>query len=73
MITHFHLLLDQVLSLDERTNKLVSLFSLKVAHFILVNNVGNLELLFLSLKLVLLVNKFLSLDALLIVQIQEYT
>lgn len=60
MITHFHLLLDQVLSLDERTNKLVSFFSLKVAHFILVNNVGNLELLFLSLKLVLLVDKFLS-------------
>lgn len=73
MVTDLHLLLNQVLRLDERANELLALLSLEVAHFILVHDIGDLELLLSGLELVLLVDKFLSQDALLVIEVEEHT
>ena len=40
-------------------------------YFLLVNNVGNFELIFFLLKFMLLVNKFLSENSFFVVQIKE--
>ena len=52
-----HLLLDQVLGLNERANELVSLLTFQDPNLVLMHHVGLLKLLFLSLKLVLLVDE----------------
>ena len=56
VVTDLHLLLDQVLGLNERANELVSLLTLQDPDFVLMHHVGLLELLFLGLELVLLVD-----------------
>lgn len=73
VVTDLHLLLDQVFRLNESANELLALLSLEVAHFILVYDIGDLELLFSGLELVLLVDEFLSQDALLVIEIEEDT
>jgi len=73
VIADLHLLFNQVLGLDKRTNELFSLFFLQMAHFVLMDYICNLELLFLCLQFVLLVNQFLSQDALFVVQVEEDT
>lgn len=56
VVTDLHLLLDQVLGLNERANELVSLLTFQDPDLVLMHHVGLLELLFLGLKLVLLVD-----------------
>jgi hypothetical protein len=72
VITDLHLLLDQVLRLHEGANELVPLFFLQITHLVLMDYIGNFELLFLRLKLVLLVNQLLSENSLLVVKVQEH-
>ena len=71
VVTNLHLLLDQVLGLNERANELVSLFTFQEPDLVLMNHIGLLELLFLGLKLMLLVNELLAEDSFLIIQIEE--
>ena len=71
VVANFHLLFNEVLSLDEGTDELLSLFALQVSNFVLVNYIGNLELLFLSLQLMLLVHELLSQDTFLIIEVEE--
>lgn len=73
VVADLHLLFNQVLGLDKRPNELFSLFFLQMAHFVLMNYICNLELLFLCLQFVLLVNQFLSQDALFVVEVEEDT
>ena len=72
VITDLHLLLDQVLRLDEGANELVPLFFLQITHLVLMDYIGNLKLLFLRLKLVLLVYQLLSENSLLVIKVQEH-
>ena len=69
MVAYFHLLFNKVLGLDKRADKFVALFALQMAHLVLVYYISDLQLLFFSLELVLLVNKFLPQDALFIIQV----
>lgn len=71
MVAYFHLLFNEVLSLDKGAYELISLFALQVSNFILVNYIGNLELLFLSLQLMLLVHELLPQDTFLIIEVEE--
>lgn len=71
VVTDLHLLLDQVLGLNERANELVSLLTFQDPDFVLMHHVGLLELLFLGLKLVLLVDQFLAKDSFLVIQVEE--
>ena len=71
VVTDLHLLLDQVLGLNERANELVSLLTFQEPDLVLMNYIGLLELLFLGLKLMLLVNELLAEDSFLIIQIEE--
>ena len=71
VVANFHLLFNEVLSLDERAYELFSLFTLQVSYFVLVNYICNLELLFLSLQLMLLVHELLPQDTFLIIEVEE--
>ena len=71
VVTNLHLLLDQVLSLNERANELVSFLTFQDPDLVLMHHIGLLKLLFLSLKLVLLVNELLAKDSFLIIQVEE--
>ena len=73
VIANFHLLFNEVLSLDEGAYKFFSLFSLQVSYFVLVNYICDLELLFLGLQLMLLVHELLPQDTFLIIEVEEYT
>ena len=71
VVTDLHLLFNQVLGLNKRANKVVSFLTFEMSDLVLMDNVGNFELLFFSLKLVLLIYKFLPQNALLVVQVEE--
>ena len=71
VVTNLHLLLDQVLGLNERANELVSFLTLQDPNLVLVHHVGLLKLLFLGLKFVLLVDELLAKDSFLIIQVEE--
>ena len=71
VVTNLHLLFYQVLGLNEGANELVSLFTFQEPDLVLMNYIGLLELLFLGLKLMLLVNELLAEDPFLIIQIEE--
>ena len=71
VVTNLHLLLDQVLGLNERANELVSLLTFQDPNLVLMHHVGLLKLLFFSLKLVLLVDELLAKDSFLIIQVEE--
>ena len=71
VVTNLHLLLDQVLGLNERANELVSLLTFQDPNLVLMHHVGLLKLLFFSLKLVLLVDEFLAKYSFLIIQVEE--
>ena len=71
VVTNLHLLFYQVLGLNERANELVSLLTFQEPDLVLMNYIGLLELLFLGLKLMLLVNELLAEDSFLIIQIEE--
>ena len=70
-VTELHLLLNQVLGLRERANKLVSLLSLHLMNFVLVPHVDPFEILLFVLQLHLLVAQLSSQALLLFVQVQE--
>ena len=72
MITYLHLFFNQVFRLNEGADKLLALLALQVANFVLVDHIGDPQLLLSCLQLVLLVNKLLAEDALLVVQVEEY-
>ena len=72
MVTDLHLLFNKVLGLDERANELVALLALQVPHLRLVNDVGDLELLFLRRHLVLLIDELLTQDPLFVVKVEEH-
>ena len=67
VVTDLHLLLDQVLGLNERANELVSLLTFQDPDFVLMHHVSLLELLFLGLELMLLVDQFLAQDSFLVI------
>ena len=71
VVTNLHLLLDQVLGLNERANELVSLLTFQDPNLVLMHHVGLLKLLFFSLKLVLLVDELLAKYSFLIIQVEE--
>ena len=71
VVTDLHLLLDQVLGLNERANELVSLLTFQDPDFVLMHHVSLLELLFLGLELMLLVDQFLAQDSFLVIQVEE--
>ena len=73
VITNLHLLFYQVLGLDERADELISLLTFQEPDLVLMDHVGLLKLLFLSLKLVLLVDELLAKDSFLIIQVEEDT
>lgn len=70
-VTELHLLLNQVLGLRERANKLVSLLSLHLMNFVLVPHVDPFEVLLFVLQLHLLITQLSSQSLLLFVQVQE--
>ena len=72
VITNLHLLFNQVLRLDERSNELFSLLSLQVSDLVLMDNICFLELPLLGLQLMLLVNELLPENPLLIVQVKKH-
>ena len=71
VVANLHLLFYQVLGLNEGADELVSLFAFQEPDLVLMNYIGLLELLFLGLKLMLLVNELLAEDPFLIIQIEE--
>ena len=71
MVANFHLLFNEILCLNEGAYELFSLFTLQVSYFVLVNYICNLELLFLSLQLMLLVHELLPQDTFLIIEVEE--
>ena len=71
VVTNLHLLLDQVLGLNERANELVSLLTFQDPNLVLMHHVSLLKLLFFSLKLVLLVDELLAKYSFLIIQVEE--
>ena len=71
-VTKLHLLLNQVLSLSKRPNKLIPLLPFELMHFMLVANVYSFQISFLVLQLNLLVTKLLPQPLLLFVQMQKH-
>ena len=71
-VTKLHLLLNQVLSLSKRPNKLIPLLPFELMHLVLVANVYSFQISFLVLQLNLLVTKLLPQPLLLFVQMQKH-
>ena len=68
-IANFHLLFDQIFSLREWTNELLTFFPLESPHFVLVDNISYFKFLLISFTLLQLVNEFLSQDTFFIVKV----
>ena len=71
MITDLHLLLDQILGLDERADEFITLFTFQVPNLGLMHSVGLLQLLLSIVQLSLFVDEFLAEDTLLIIEVKE--